>query len=145
MQQVSFFYTYNYEDGNLTVENVENVILEMIEKYPDAKFKGMSWYDKHSDHKNTGIALKYLHDKGIVQDARFYLTSSQFGSVKTKGVIADKFNPQFTPFLAAGIESYNHWHPKSGMYVVGYTSVGKSFERLRANSFSYYHTPAYTR
>src|SRR5690606_2048109 len=114
---------------------------DLLSKYPNAKFKAMSYLDEHPDHRATGLALQTLHDEGDVLDARFYMKTSQFGTDSIKGTYFEKAKPEHIPFIEAGVEVYKRWAPELGLYSVGYLSVPKSFDILLKEKRMRIHRP----
>lgn len=66
-------YIYDLPDGNLQVDEVYKVIKNKNNKYPNSYHYTMSYFDSHSDHKNSGLALKKAMSNNIVDDAFFFL------------------------------------------------------------------------
>lgn len=69
------------KDGTLTGAYTAEVILRLVEQYPDASFKTMSEYDSiHSDHRAAGRGLYAAYLWGYTNDARWYLRYDDQGT-----------------------------------------------------------------
>ena len=135
----------NYVDGQLTAEDVKYVVTKLNKKYPGSKFKAISYLDPHTDHAATGEGLQQLYDEGVVDDVRFYLSSYNFGTVRTRGTIEDKYQERFQPLIEGAALAYNRWQPELGWYAAGHTSVPKLYPPLIEKPYSRYHLPGYGR
>lgn len=131
-------------DGNITKDEMKEVIMSFENKYNDVRHKTMSWDDNHPDHANGGKALLELYKEGKVKDARFYAKNSQALETPedfSMKLYKEKYTDDYYPYINAAIASYSRWSPESGHFGVGYNSVPGSFELLRKNPVSYYHLP----
>ena len=134
----------DFGDGDLTVEESESVIRDIMKEYPNARIKSFSPFDIHEDHQNTGKALQHLYEEGLVDDARFYVTSSEYKKNPKQypvKVYAESYNDNYFPYIAAGNASYSRWSPKTQNLGVGVHSVPSSFGMMVEKPFSAYHLP----
>ncbi len=74
----SNIHIYNYTDGKLQVDDVKQVARDFLNRFPDTKFRVLSYLDEHPDHAATGEALQQMYESGEVRDVRFYLKELQF-------------------------------------------------------------------
>jgi LmbE family N-acetylglucosaminyl deacetylase len=137
---------YDFGDGDVTQEEVEGVIKDLSAKHPKNRWKSLSYHDNHPDHANSGKALLKLVDEGLVKDARFYAKKSMvesglWSNTTTTTFKAERTNPDWEPYITAGIRAYSDWNPKKGYYHAGKASVSNSFIYLEKDMTNYYHFP----
>lgn len=128
---------YNYIDGNLTKDNVKNVIEDFITKNQNAFIKTTSYSDIHPDHSACGQGLLELYNAGVVNDARFYISPAQWDS--TPGYFEE--NSECKAFHQASATVYKRWNPCCELDAVGYHSVPSLFDTVLTNLKSKYHDP----
>lgn len=128
----------NFEDGELTVEQVENVMKEYVEKYPNAEHSTFSYLDPHSDHSNSGIALRNLIEEGIIPEGKFYI-GPNYEPEEDIEIEADPYDDSYYPIILAASQSYNIVDEEHGFYGIGWKSVPSQFESLESNPRSIYH------
>jgi len=126
-----------YKDGALTVEQVEAIITEYDNKYPEASHKTFSYYDPHPDHANAGKALKNLQDQGVLTDATYYF-GNNFTPTNVE-IKQDPYDESYYPFIKEASRSYQVQDEANGMYGIGWKSVPDYFKELEANPVSRYH------
>lgn len=127
----------NFSDGALEVEQVEAVIKEYTEKYPNAAHKTFSYYDPHSDHANAGKALKNLIDQGLITDGKFY-HGNNFTPLDVD-LKKDHYDPAYFDIIKAASRAYKDVDIENGMYGIGWKSVPEYFKALEENPVSPYH------
>jgi LmbE family N-acetylglucosaminyl deacetylase len=131
----------NLQDGSVTKEQMKNVIMKYENRYPNAKHKAHSYYDKHNDHRSAGQALNELFNEGKINDARFYVN---YGRYDTKG-ITEKLATKSVGQLRMSAGAYNIKSSKGGFYGIGYISAGSEmFKNVVNNPINIYHLPNYT-
>ena len=135
---LSNLHKQNFKDGELKVEQVEEVIKHFANKYPNASHKTFSYYDPHPDHSNAGNAIKNMLENGIVQNASFYI-GPNFMPLEHIEIFEDHYEDSFYPFILAASRSYNINDDKNGFYGIGWKSVPGLFEFLEENPRSIYH------
>jgi len=128
---------HNYEDGSLSISELEKLIRKYENYHPNAKHKVFSYTDWHSDHKNTGIALKNLQISGVVTDARYYVRRGE--NPVGYNLIKENLSPYYRPFLIAVSAAYNIENNRLGLYGIGHKSVKDSFNEFENQPMSRYH------
>lgn len=133
---------YNLGDGDVTVEEVENIVRELDAKYPNNKFKSFSELDNHPDHANSGRAVDNVLKEGLINDVRFYAKNSQRADGQLDMVIWGKeTHSEAKRFLEGAYGVYSVWVPEKGYWSAGTLSVPRSFEIMVEHPYSYYTTP----
>ncbi|MDQ0857818.1 PIG-L deacetylase family protein [Bacillus sp. V2I10] len=131
----------NLQDRKVTKEDMREVIQKFEKKYPGAKHRAYSYYDKHNDHNVAGEALNALYNEGeINEDVKFYIN---YGRYDTKGIEEPYNERKYKKRLKMGIRAYNINMPKFGFYGIGRKSAGDLFVNLEKNPKSLYHLPNY--
>lgn len=125
------------KDGTLTVAQSETIIRKYETKYPNAKHKVYSYTDWHTDHKNSGQALKNLQNAGVVSDARYYVRRGE--TPVGIALTTEQCQAYYKPFLLAVSASYNIENPRLGLYAIGHKSVKQSFVEFETQPLSRYH------
>lgn len=128
----------DYADGELTVEGAKETIQEYAEKYPEAEHKTFSFYDPHSDHSNSGKALKSMQQKGVVEEAKFFI-GSNYTPPQELEIKEVEYKPSYDPLIRAAASSYKIEDEQKSLYGIGYQSVPELFENLEVNPRSIYH------
>ena len=129
---------YDFEDGQVTVEQVKQVIMKWETRFPGSKHKTMTYHDKNPDHANAGRALLELYNEGVVKDARFYIKHSQMAQVAGA---YEAYRRSYYPSIQAAAEVYKTWKPAQGKLAIGYHSVKNDFDQLLHNPQSKFHRP----
>src|SRR5699024_5438980 len=128
-----------YTDGELTVEEVEDVIQKYAEKYPDAEHKAFSFHDPHPDHSHSGKALKNMLEEGVVEQAKFYV-GYNYDPPADLDIKESHYEKSYDSFIDSAIEGYSREDKENGFYGIGLQSVPDLFEHLKENPRSIYHT-----
>ena len=127
----------NYSDGSLKIEQVEAVMKEYMEKYPNASHKTFSYLDPHPDHANAGVSLKNLMDQGVISDGKFYhgnnFTPLNVDSKK------DHYDDSYQSIIIDASRAYKEEDLQNGLYGIGWKSVPEYFKALEDNPVSPYH------
>ncbi|HET7616268.1 MAG TPA: PIG-L family deacetylase, partial [Bacillales bacterium] len=68
---------YDTVNEDTTVQEVRDIILDLNARYPNNKWKSLSYHDTHPDHSNAGQALLDEYNAGTIgTDVRFYAKNS---------------------------------------------------------------------
>ena len=126
-----------YPDGSLQVEEVEEVIREYDERYPDASHKTFSYYDPHEDHANAGHALRNLMDEGVIEDGTFYF-GNNFTPLEVE-IKEDYYDDDYHDVIVEASRAYKQEDIQNGMYGIGWKSVPEYFITLEESPVSPYH------
>ncbi|MCA1021596.1 PIG-L family deacetylase [Halobacillus litoralis] len=133
---------YDLGNGDVSAKEVKKIIKELQAEYPNSKFKSMTYHDDHHDHANSGKALLELFNNGTVDDARFYVTASDYAKGKVKvDTFPAPYDEKWNSYLFAAAQTYEDWNPRKGFYHSGGASVPDSFRLLKKNPRNYIHTP----
>jgi LmbE family N-acetylglucosaminyl deacetylase len=135
---------YDLGNEDVQVSEVENIIRDLDAKYPNNKWKSMSYHDNHEDHSVSGVALQNMLNQGVVSDVRFYAKNSMVHGgtwPSTTKIFAERYNPDWRVYIDAGIRAYKDWNPVKGYFHAGWVSVPKDFQYLEADPTDYYHLP----
>lgn len=124
----------NLPDGKVTKQQMESIILKFEAKYPGAKHRAYSYYDKHNDHKVGGEALNALYNAKKVKDARFYINHGRYD---TKG--KDEFYKGSKRKLTLADGAYRNISKKQGLHGIGYRSAYDLFDRYNGKWKNKYH------
>lgn len=124
-------------DGTVSVKQMESIIREWEESYPQAKHKGFSYTDPHPDHYNTGKAMQNLSKSGVISDARYFV--KQQDNPKNVRLIKSRFQEEYRPTLKAVGAAYKLNNEALGFYGIGYRSVKTSFDSFERQPISRYH------
>ncbi|MCF3942681.1 PIG-L deacetylase family protein [Oceanobacillus alkalisoli] len=126
-----------HADGDLQVEDVEEVIREYQERYPDASHKTFSYHDPHHDHANAGHALRNLMKEGIIEDGTFYF-GNNFTPLDVE-IKEDHYEEDYLETIIEASRAYKEVDMDKGMYGIGWKSVPEYFITLEENPVSPYH------
>jgi LmbE family N-acetylglucosaminyl deacetylase len=74
-------YSYNLTDGNFSFSGVFNIAVSFVNKYPEAIFHTMTYYDSHNDHATTGSVLKYFLEEERIKECKFYVANYDYGKI----------------------------------------------------------------
>ena len=126
----------NLEDGKTTVQDIEQIVLQYVARFPEAQHLTLTYKDDHNDHKNAGQALKNLNQLGMIEEPKFYIQNVE------RADFDGEFEPdvdKYRPIIEAASLPYTKWDPLYRMYSIGYISVGGHFDTLLSNPASKYH------
>lgn len=126
-------------------ENIEGIIKEYIDKYPNGDFRTMSKFDGHNQHALIGNILEELEQKKEVhpfQTSYFVsMYTDRFSSINIpleKKKITLR-NPSDVSYIKMGINEYKRYEPEKGLYGNGYHSVMTQFNSLDQKIFTTIH------
>jgi LmbE family N-acetylglucosaminyl deacetylase len=129
----------NLQDGSVTKTQARLMILKYNKKFPHAKHKAYSYYDKHSDHRVGGEALLDLHNEGKILDARFYVNHGRYDTPGFEEYVTGKGSYMR---IKMAVNAYNINKPKAGLYGIGFRSAGKEmFDNILEHPMSVVHKP----
>lgn len=127
-------HVYDLLDGGLTIDSVAAVINEFESKFPSAEHRTLSFYETHTDHKTSGLALKKLLVEGKVRSGRFYLSPYLHNHVN--GFIVRAADPGK---VIDALYAYKVNIPEQGRYSIGYLSVPDLISMVENNPISKAH------
>jgi LmbE family N-acetylglucosaminyl deacetylase len=131
---------HDLPDGQLHVDDVHEIIVDMARRHPRARHRTMSYLDPHHDHRTAGRALQAAHDAGHVRRARFHLpvplAHVQLGS-------AVKLPERARAAKQRALREYRRWRPSKGRYAVGAHSVPRLIRRQLREPVERVHGPGY--
>lgn len=127
-------HVYDLPDQGLTVDSVSAIIKEFESKFPLAEHRTLSFYETHSDHKNSGLALKKLLEEGNVRSGRFYI--SPYLHKQVNGFIVRAADPSK---VIDALYAYKVNIPEQGRYSIGYLSVPDLISMVENNPISKAH------
>ena len=78
-------------NGALTVDALQEAMLDMEAKYPGALHKTMSYYDTHSQHAIAGKALRGLLAKNKIKEGLFFVSIDDWMSSRGDALIFAKY------------------------------------------------------
>ena len=124
------------EDGRTTVSDIEQIVLQYVARYPDAKHLTLTYKDDHNDHKNAGQALKNLTNLGIIEKSKFYIQNVE------RNDFTGEYEPDVDKYMAILKEAaipYTKWDPLYRMYSIGNISVKGHFDTFLYDPRSKFH------
>ncbi|MGS2778920.1 cell wall-binding repeat-containing protein [Robertmurraya sp. GLU-23] len=127
-------HVYDFPDQGLTVESISSIISEYENKYPFAEHRTLSFFETHSDHRNSGLALKKLLEEGKVTGGRFYISPYLHNQVE--GFVVRAQNPEK---VIDALYAYKVNIPEEGRYSIGYLSVPDLINMVENNPISKAH------
>ncbi|MFI2858312.1 PIG-L family deacetylase [Paenibacillus sp. JSM ZJ436] len=137
--------SYLMQDGTTTVEGCKQVIMEFLDRYPQARVKTFTYAGgNHRDHANMGLAAQGLYEQGVIQDLRFYVEPYNLRkALKEKGRrhILKETTVKSSHLVVASLKEYTIWEPTEGRFAIGYHSVKKCIDTVMKKTVSYYHKP----
>ena len=135
------------EDGHLTEARAREVLVwDLIDRLgPDIRVKAPSWRaapGRGTDHVNIGLAVKRLHDAGLLtEQPRYYVEHHMRASwVQANPGVALAVETTPTPQrVLDAIAEYRHVDHLAGRYGIAQLSVATMLSMIEANPVSYRH------
>ncbi len=136
------------EDGSLTVEQGEAILLDALSRLPSyvsvRTLSPLGGKQQHRDHTNLGQAALNLYRRGVFRDLQLFiepycLESCQeaYPLLELNHLHGDGADAQLTEAVAA----YSRWAPEEGRYAIGYHSVNAVFREFLKDPVGYWHLP----
>lgn len=128
-------------DGALQVDFAEKIIKQYVQQYGTKATVAAIYFangaKQHQDHKNLGLAVYNLWQKGLFRQVKFF--REPYCEAK-KGVrfTAKSASPMIAARVCYAAYSYGYWNPAVGRYAIGYHSVPQDFAKLRREMITYY-------
>ncbi|MGA8941982.1 MAG: PIG-L family deacetylase [Thermoactinomyces sp.] len=138
---------YNIENDRFVEQEQEirNVVEELLERFPEARFRTTSIWDFHPDHAMLGKILMEAEEKNrISPDNTLYFISiykARFTKydLPFREYTMQLVDPQDAQKIRYATRVYGIWDPENGWYQIGYHSVKSQFEKLAKNVKNKYH------
>ena len=137
-----------YKDGELTVSDGKNIMLQFIEAAGDGCVVCTTDPDsakrQHPDHKALGSAAKELFEEKKIHLLKLFMEPYHVSpyTVKLGRDDATPFVIQASQrvhkILEKAARSYSRWNPEHGRYGIGFHSVTTEFDDFLKNRLSYY-------
>jgi LmbE family N-acetylglucosaminyl deacetylase len=118
---------YDLPDGHLKSADVQRIIMEFENMYPNAVHNTMSYRDPHADHAAAGNSLKELKDSNFVKKAIFYVPIQEREQMKPFSSITAIPAKDKEKYQRA-LHAYKVWDPENGSYSIGIYSVPTYFD-----------------
>lgn len=118
-------FVYNLPDGNFSSHEIEKIMAQFQEKFPNSQHHTMTYLDPHPDHAAAGQALKNLKDKGILNSAIYHLPIQEFENIEYQE--EDRVSFFNRKKYKKALDSYGIWSPNEGFYSIGQNSVSNYF------------------